>query len=276
MDLKFLLTGRIDTIDQARKIYNKSYWNKEERSLSLARWNELCLPQLEAIVAAKDVKAFIQSVSSCEFPPKGEAHEKATAWLQTVLSDLTSSVQMADFYNKFACYLPKGHYFSEMINKKWNALSQAEIERASDFEALRAIGQHVNPQSNTALISKWAEYCQSFEQIQEVTIFLDKKEYYCRPHLDSDARKKVQQKRESILFAAIPKVENIETIKLYHSTSLVGSQDSAVTVLALEKWLSLCTTSEQADEAFKAAKKQNNDLYIRDAYKTVKALLPTA
>jgi len=273
MDLKFLLTGRIDTIDQAREIYNKSYWNKERSSLALAKWNELYLPKLEAIVAAKDVKAFFQSASSCEFPPEGKGREKATAWLQTMLSDLTSSAQMAAFYNEFACCFPKDNLFSKMIIDKWDVLSQAETERANDLEALRAIGEHIHLKSDTVnlLTSKWVEHCQSFEQIQEVAFFFkDRRNYSIGPV----AQRKIRQKRESILFAAIPKAKDIETIKLYYSAILYGSEDSAVTILAFEKWLSLCTTPEQANEVYQAAKRQEIDLCIRDAYRRVKALLP--
>jgi hypothetical protein len=158
----------------------------------------------------------------------------------------------------------------DSVKVKWDDLSLIEIEKASNIpEAeLAANGTRFNGEVAKKAYSHWAKLCQTFSEIKYLKDSIALADGQ-RKHLSDEIKGIVNQRLESILFVEVPRCTDIELAKLYYRYAPDGS---SVRILAFKKWLSLCKTPEEADQAYKTVKSQRIEVCAILAYRRVEEI----
>lgn len=252
---------KVKTIEEAKKVYKNLYFNNnlQKKSYVIEKWNNLYLPKLEEIIKNKNADQLLEAIISSDFPPSGKSQTKIIKALTNFSVNFFTIMQLKKAHDSLGRSDVKNY-----IKHIWYKNSFLEIERANNFEELKNISNYICSEGETidALISKWLNFCFSVKEIKKIKDFYHNKNFY-----DSDIFLKIETKKDFILFLEIPKAQDIETIKDYY---FLASSRSATKILAFEKWLELCTTIEEADEAYVNAPKDKN-MCIINAYKKVKS-----
>jgi hypothetical protein len=273
MDLKKMLRGvnpQIETIEEAReKFKNIKYKNTDDHKRAneiMARWNELYLPDLEVAIASNDLDIFLKAVFSPDMPQRGPAYNLACKHFPEMLSQISSLDQANTLYRANGGYHDDN--FAIWLKSKFNEFCLIELEKTETFDALEALAKVTltEEQPFEPVVGKWAEACATPEEIEKVKNFINER-YSGRSYLGSALKSKVNRKIESILFAEIPKANDIGTIIYFYSLAPEGAAE----LLAFEKWLMLCQTAEQANEAFRVLPK-TKVACINAAYNKVREL----
>lgn len=146
----------------------------------------------------------------------------------------------------------------------------AAVQKANTIKDLEAVSESIygHGEAIKLLVSKWSNLCNTVEEIEKALSFAARK-----LNCNSKEYKMTWSRLESILFVEIPKAQDIKTIKWYYYSAPL---ESALRLLALERWLEICKTPEEANEAFKALPKEKEACrlaaYIRTKELALKSL----
>jgi hypothetical protein len=271
MDIKQILKGTdqqteaTETIKTIRKKYeNINYGDHDAHQRAdhyRSIWSDLCVPIVEKAIQSGDVETFFETIFSTDMPPGGRepAHLLAREHLNAFMAKITSAEQA---YKYYWCYGSRSYWnYACSLKSRSNELSLIDIQAAKGIEAYEAALKKTirGEKPFELLMEKWGNDCETVDQIKRVRSIV---EQY------PDCVKHAIHRTEAILFVEIPKVQDIETIKSYY---LFAPADSAAKLLAFEKWLSLCKTPMDADEAFKNAPR-DKACCLADAYRKVREL----
>lgn len=250
-----------ETAEQLRKRYGNlcGLENIERRKLVLEKWNNVVLPGIEKALENKDIEAFFTIVSSGHFPSSGKAYEVADNGLNNLLLPLISDLTRAShFYHMFGSYSSSNLKYS--VARVYESFSIQEVRKANSPKDFKDIAPQIykDGQAIVELIHKWCVACESVQDMKDLKDFL-------KGRWGSE---EVNKKADALLFCSIPKAIDIETAKLYYE---FAEGNSVTQMLAFEKWVDLCKTPQEAQEAYKKAP-YNKTACSLTAYKKVKEL----
>lgn len=259
--------------EQAHELYyNKYYRNRNDikRSIVLEKWNEIFLPKIKEfsqkkdadLFFEKDVEEFFCFASSSYFPPEGKAKDQAVEFGNKIYGSITLS-QAVNINNSFSGYQKQhGNIFVSAMKKKWEALAISEIEERNDFDSLKPIISSIPSATYELFFKKLCGYASSINHIKEMSRISAEVGSY------SAVNEIIEKKTDKILFTQIPKIKDIDLIKECYR---IAPFKSVTRIMAFEKWLELCKTPEEANEAFKSAP-ENKIMCSLSAYKKAKEL----
>lgn len=254
-------------VKDTRQAYNLFYEtydrerDKEKRNIVLKKWNDLVLPKIEEAIEKKDVQEFFGIVLSQFFPPSGEAMDLALSWSETFVLNVSSLSQVSEICRSFTRYDKEhGNVFVSAIDKKWEIIAISEIEKTNDFNSLKLILNEIPSTVYELFFTKWCSCSSSVNHIKEVNYAASERISSC-----SGIHQAIDKATDEILFDQIPKIKNINSIKEYYR---IAPKKSATKLLAFEKWLELCKTPGEANEAYQVAPEGKQE----KAYQRVKEL----
>lgn len=272
MDLKKILKGtdsQIETDTETVASIRKKYENINYKDSDAHQradnyriiWSNLCIPMVEKAIQSNDVEIFLNTVISNDMPPGGNepVHALARKHLSTFMLKITSAEQAHNYYCRYLRHY--GDIYEGSLKCRSNELSLIDIEVANDIESYEACLKNTirGEKPFEILMKKWGNDCKTVEQIKHVRSIVER-----YPNCLGFTINRI----ESILFVEIPKVQDIETAKSYY---FFAPNNSSAKLFAFEKWLSLCKTPMEADEAFKNAP-TDKACCLADAYKKVRDL----
>jgi len=273
-----LFMPKITTLKEAIDAYNKFSDAKHcyKRKFVLQKWDELCFPTIQEIIQDKDIVTFFRKLNSSDLPPEGKSRKAMEAATEQFISIIPTPQQAKDCYNFFSAY-QNGYYgnkgsVAEKIFEKWNELVLPEIENANSIPEIK-IALEKAPYNKDPFIKgilKWVEACQTVDEIEELTKYvMNKSSAY--NSIASSANDTIHKRKTSLLLAESTKATDIEKIKHYYH---LAPSKSAVKIFIFERWLNLCTTPEEANEAFMNAPEGRVACQL-GAYKKVRDLVLT-
>ncbi|MFA5368746.1 MAG: hypothetical protein WC303_01910 [Candidatus Paceibacterota bacterium] len=239
---------KITNVEEAREAYNRFYQVKdsEKRNLSLQEWNRFYLPRVQKAIQDKDLGAFFGIFTSGYMPPAGEARDIARASMDLFVSMISTPEQARDIYKMFPYNDDLDHWVGHdgKITERWDQLSFLEIERASSIAEIKTAADNAFRKRKSFIMGmlKWVEACQTVGEINKLLDYAKGKGF--NNSLFSEA---IRKRADSLLLSETPKVIDIKTIKSHYC---LASRGSAIEIFVFEKWLDLCTTPEEANEAF--------------------------
>lgn len=241
----------IKSVDDARRAYDRFYEakNSNKRKSALQEWNRFYFPVIQKVIQDKDIEGFFRVLTSGNMPPEGKAKDDAEAAIDLFVSMISAPQQARVCYQCFpyndGC-VKKGH--ASKVIKRWDELSLPEIENAKTIPEIRVAvdNSFYNKDLFIKGIFKWADACQTVGEIKELSEYAVNRSSY-RDSIHSSITEAIYRKKISILLLETPKVTDIETIKSYYH---FAPEKSAIEIFIFERWLGLCTTPEQANEAF--------------------------
>ncbi|MFZ3057990.1 MAG: hypothetical protein WA092_03030 [Minisyncoccales bacterium] len=267
-----LLFPKVNGIEDARdSYYHFSGKNCPKRAFALQEWTNLYLPLIQKAIQDKDVDAFFKLVASYSMPPEGKAWDEAVAVAESFISMISTSQQAKNIYPQQNSCGYSGHnkvYCSKNIEKRWNELSAPEIEAAKSIAEIKIAVENsfFNGELFIKGMLKWVDACHTVDEIEKLMNHISSYYYTKISPIVSEA---IKEKTVSVLLAETPKVTDIKTIKSYYH---FAPQKSAVRIFIFERWLELCTTPEEANEAFIYAPEERVVCQL-GAYKRMQALL---
>lgn len=232
-----------ETAEQLHKRHYDLYRDEEKgkRQLVLEKWNDVVLPEVEKALKDKDVEAFFRIVLSRDFPPSGRAHETANNGLND-LTPLVSDLRQAHrlYALTWYSYSSSFKYSVEQILEKFSA---QEVKKASGIENFKDIAPYVYKKGKSfkELIHKWCVACELVQEIKDLKDFLQR----C-----SESSEEVDKKADELLFYYIPKATDIAVARSYYE---FADEGGVTQMLAFEKWVDLCKTPQEAQEAYDKA-----------------------
>jgi hypothetical protein len=263
----------VKDVDEARNAYyHYTGKNCPRRAYALQEWTKLYLPLVQKAIQDKDVDAFFELFSSYKMPPEGKAWDEAIAVGESFVSRISTPQQADEAHQRQVsrnCYSShsEGPY-AQSIRKRWDELSAPEIEAANSIPEIKIAVEKSFHGSKLFIVGmlKWVDACHTVDEIKELKNYASS--LSC-PKVDPSVMEIIKEKKLSILLIETPKVTDIKTIKSYYH---FAPQKTAVKIFIFERWLELCTTPEQANEAFIYAP-EGRLLCQVGAYKRVKELL---
>ncbi|MFA5071787.1 MAG: hypothetical protein WC511_05515 [Candidatus Pacearchaeota archaeon] len=265
----------VKDVDEARNAYyHFTGKNCPRRAYALQEWTKLYLPLVQKAIQDKDVDAFFELFSSYKMPPEGKAWDEAIAVGESFVSRISTPQQADKAHQRQVshnCYSSRNEGpYAQSIRKKWDELSAPEIEAANSIPEIKTAVDNSFHGSKLFIVGmlKWADTCHTVDEIKELTSYA--LTLSC-PKADTSVVEIIREKAVSILLIETPKVIDIKTIKSYYH---FAPQKSAVKIFIFERWLELCTTPEQANEAFIYAPEERVVCQL-GAYKKMQALLST-
>jgi hypothetical protein len=252
--------------------YHFSGKNCPRRAFALQEWTKLYLPLVQKAIQDKDVDAFFELFSSYMMPPEGKAWDEAIAVGELFVSRISTPEQARKEHQRqisHNCYSSRREgIYAKSIEKRWDELSALEIEAAKSIPEIKIAVDNSFHGSKLFIVGmlKWTDACHTVDEIKELANYALR--LSC-PSVDSSVAEIIREKTVSILLAETPKVTDIETIKSYYR---FAPQKTAVKIFIFEKWLELCTTPEQANEAFIYAPEERVVCQL-GAYKRMQELL---
>lgn len=254
---------RIDTVEQAKREYDKCC-DAKKGTLILQKWNDLYLPVIESAAASWDVDVFLKAISSPFFPPEGKAYERAYEELNKILPKISKPEEIKVINKSFLTPAPN---FDGRVSKRWKELVMPGIEKASTVEEFDALFDNVlegSPEFEL-LLSKWVGTCTTTKEIEDLGNKFFKEDRYYPSVMDS-----IENRRAVILLTEVLQINDNATIKQY--CSFIDSE-SAISSLAIERWLDLCRTPEEAMGALRFIISKKKKRLIPAAEKKVKELI---
>lgn len=247
-----LFKPKVESLEKAYDLFHNKYWReekKEKREFVLEKWNELILPKIEELIEKKDVAGFFKLTGSFYFPPSGKAVDLAKEASEKLILLISTSNQAQNIYNSSdSCGRDHGNKFSLFLEERWKYVSRLEITKAEDFASLKQISPFIHSSLYNWYFSILCHYCNSIEEVKELNSVAHKT-LSCG---HSDIYEIINKRIDAILFDQIPNISNIEEIQKYYRIAPSGS---VTKMMAFEKWLELCKTPEQANEAYQSAPK---------------------
>lgn len=259
-------------MDEAREIYHRSSGIKDsdKRSFALQEWNKFYLPVVEKIIKENEVVSFFKIFTSGNMPPSGKAKDVAVAVLDRFVLMISTPQEGRTIYKLFpdnhGCV--KGGY-AVGVTARWDKLSLLEVENANGIPEIRAAVENAFYNRGPFIkgMLRWAGFCRTVDEIIELLDYAKERSSY-KEEINSSITEALRKKKISILLLETPKVKDIQTIKSYYC---LAPAKSAVEIFIFEKWLDLCTTPEEANEAFSNAPEGKVVCQI-EAYKKVRDL----
>mgnify|MGYP000880882678 CR=1 FL=1 len=263
---------KIENLEQAHELYYKYLrdGNDIKRIVVLEKWNEMFLPKIQEfsqkkdadLLFEKDIENFFYFACSRYLPPEGKARDLAVEFGNKIYGSITLS-QAVKINNSFSGYQKThGNNFVSAMKNKWQALAISEIEERNDFDSLKLLISRIPSTTYELFFKKLCGYASSINHIKEISRINAEVGSY------SAVNKMIEKKTDKILFIQIPKIEDINLIKECYR---IAPAKSVTTIMAFEKWLELCKTPEEANEAFKSAP-ENKIMCSLSAYKRAKEL----
>lgn len=242
MSLKMLIgiKPKVLSIRQAKDLYRLKENSEKEDEYILEVWNQLEFKKIEDTIIAGNPEAFFDTIIH-DMPPKGIALYIAKTRVSEILPYIKNAKQAKNIYMPFKRLTD--NVCIQLLRKRADELSFAEIENANDIAAIKVIAPNAIPGSDPffLIIQKWCSFCTTTEQIKEVREFVQKVKH-------SDYYYPIINKRtESILLIEIPKANTADTSKACFE---VAPCNSAVKTMAFQKWLTFLTTPEEANGAY--------------------------
>jgi hypothetical protein len=270
MNFKEFLFGfsaeEIQTAEQAYKLYYDLWEDEYKRNIVLEKWNQLVLPEVRSALENNDVEAFFEVVSHGHLPISGKACDVAVEGLSAMVPLILNAVQAHKFYDRIS----SDHWLiMKAVKTKWEELSLAEIEKASIFSVSELKKAAYNTPNEERVIEKlllkWTNACTSVYDIKDVKEFVQSRS-------SSWTYEIVDKTIDELLFFHIPRANDIETIKFYYNFAPEGG---VAKLMAYEKWLMICITPQEAQEAFRNPPR-GKEACSAAAYRRAKELISTA
>lgn len=260
-------------IERARDAYyHYTGKNCPRRAYALQEWTKLYLPLIQKAIQDKDVDAFFELFSSYKMPPEGRAWDEAIAVGELFVSRISTPQQADRAYQRqisHNCYSSRSEGpYAKSIRERWDKLSAPEIEAANSIPEIKVALDNSYHGGKLFIVGmlKWADACHTVDEIKELTSYA--LTLSC-PKVDPSVAEIIKEKAISILLIETPKATSIEMIKSYY---YFAPQKSAVKIFIFEKWLELCVTPEEANEAFIYAPEERVVCQL-GAYKRMQELL---
>jgi len=272
--------GKVTTIEEAKKAYSNCECRKRKEEI-LSVWVNLYLPVVRKMIENGDVKALFDAIlspSDSGFPPihsygtpEGPIGEQIRNNLDKFLSAI-STTDEAMFYHRKFCGTCCKNFYRDPIEKRWDQLSSVEVDVANTRPDIASAVKKApyNSASFVKGVIKWVNSCQTVEELAEPSEYL-RVNSPTYNSLASAVRTALYQRKIDMLFVEVPKVSDVKTIKMYYDFAPEGS---AAKIFAFERWLSLCSTPGEANEAFAVAPKEAKICQL-NAYNKAKDLAAT-
>lgn len=245
---------KMETVEEAEEYYyecdKRSYAQGKE--LALIRWNELALPVVEKAASTESIEFFFEILSSIHMPYRGKAYDLAFEKFEALKSQIITTDQANSYI-----LLPNAHQFYSSLERRWKELCLEAVSKANSFEEMKSLISDVFAKSSSrevhqAKTIKWADLSRTMSEIEEVY------RYYCDSHdfyYEYEIGNYVFNRYEAIIFSEMKsdseKLKNIRTVKCLYFNRV--SDKGAAKLLLYERWLDLCKTPSEVDEAFRAA-----------------------
>lgn len=262
-------------IERARNAYyHYTGKNCPRRAYALQEWTKLYLPLIQKAIQDKDVDAFFELFSSYKMPPEGKAWDEAVVVGELFVSMISTPQQADKAYQRqisHNCYPSRSEgLYTKSIRERWDKLSAPEIEAANSIPEIKVAVENsfFNGELFIKGMLKWVDACHTVNEIEELTNY-SLRSFCSKVH--PTVLKAIEEKKVSVLLIETPKVIDIKTIKSYYH---FAPQKTAVKIFIFEKWLELCSTPEEANEAFIYAPEERVVCQL-GAYKRMQALLST-
>lgn len=256
-----LFMPKVRTPKEAESLYLKSK-NSKSKDSALNQWNNLCLPLLKKAVEEEDVEEFFNIVRN--IPEKGEARDYVYESLDFMISLISNSQQARILYRM-------DKFYSKKIIDKWNILSRKEMEKADSFlQKILVLSNCFYDKSLNNVFSeeliKLIEDCQNLEEVEKLCDHIYRMKG-C--HLNPVVTELFREKRFSLLLEELPQVKDVDRIRYLYS---ISPEKTIISLLIFEKWLILCQTLEEANEALYNAR--NEEICRIEAQERIKELAP--
>ena len=256
-----LFMPKVRTPKEAESLYLKSK-NSKSKDSALNQWNNLCLPLLKKAVEEEDVEEFFSIIRN--IPEKGEARDYVYESLDFMISLISNSQQARILYRM-------DKFYSKKIIDKWNILSRKEMEKADSFlQKILVLGNCFYDNSLNNVFSeeliKLIEGCQNLEEIEQ----LCEQVYRMKGcHVNYVIVELFREKKFSFILGELPSIKDIDRIKYFYS---ITPEKTIISLLIFEKWLLLCQTLEEANDALSSAR--NEEICRIEAQERIKELAP--
>ncbi len=254
------------TAHQARKAWQLYSNVPDKRSEILKKWNLIILPDLEEIIRANNENGFFALLFNGDFPHGGEANALARKNIESMALLIKTPEQAKKIVKN--CGHASFLGVENIVTQRWEDLSLSEVEKASNISEIEnAAGKSLyNGKAFKAAIPKWASHCQTLLDITYLKDSANKMGGPCT--LSFEVKAAIDLRMESILFVEIPTNTSKEMAKLYYSCA---PRESISKLLAFDKWISLCKSLEEVEEAY--AHREANHMYTELAFKRAKEII---